>query len=82
MPGLTPECALRLEYGMGELTEERALAVTSILGTGLSFIWEARTHMKRVEPYEIRSELEALVSTLRRSRHREAGELISSCLEE
>ena len=77
---LSLECALRLDLGEEELDDERALAVTYILGTGLNFIWEARARKKKVEPYEVRAELEALVSLLRRSRHTEAGELVNIAL--
>ena len=59
-PGLSPECALRLQVEE-TLCDVEELAVSYTLGTGLKFIWEARIKKTRVEPYKIRAELEALV---------------------
>ena len=76
VPGLTTHQALTLDLGDCQLGREEELALVTILGTGLSFIWEARTKKKRVNRYEIRSELEAIVSTLRRSRYECVGDMI------
>ena len=78
-PTLTPDMALRLEM-MEDLDEISELAAINILATGLNFIWEARIKKKRVKTYEVRAELEALVSLLRRSRFREAGERVNDAL--
>ena len=77
VPNLSQECALRLEIIDPELDYDEELAITSILGTGLCYIWEARLKKKRVESYEVRAELEALVSLLRRTRHNGAGDIIA-----
>ena len=78
-PTLTPNLALRLEM-MEDLDEISKLAAISILATGLNFIWEARIKKKSVKIYEVRAELESLVSLLRRSRFREAGDKVNDAL--
>ena len=54
-----------------------------ILGTGLNLIWQNRQNSKRTTLYQIRSELECLVSLLRKSRSRrlrEAGNIINNTM--
>lgn len=54
-----------------------------VLATGMHFIWKNRCNKKRTELYHIRSELECLVSLLRRSRPRllrEAGNMVNNSL--
>lgn len=72
VPGLSPEAALRLELGR-QLTEKEELATICLLATGLKYIWEARVEKKQVRTFKMRSEVEARVSILRRTRHTEAG---------
>ena len=64
VPELTQEQAVRLDVGVTVLGREEELVLTTILGISLQFIWEARIKKKRVETYEVRSELEAAVSLL------------------
>ena len=52
-----------------------------MLATGLFYIWQNRLRKKSTSPYQIRSEMESLVSLLRRTRSRvsrEAGNIISN----
>ena len=78
VPDLTPLQALRLDIGEAQLGREEGLIFTTIIGTGLKFIWEARVNKKRVEPYEVRAEMEALISILRRSRYSNEGDMLSN----
>ena len=69
VPALTPEASLRLEFGDG-LSDEESLATVYMLSTGLKFIWETRIQKKQVHLHMMRSEIEAQISLLRKSRHR------------
>ena len=60
----------------GDLDPDTELAIPCIIATGLKYIWEARAKKKRVSVFGVRAELEALISLLRRSRYRGAGERI------
>jgi hypothetical protein len=54
-----------------------------VLSTGLNFIWQNRMNKKGTALYQIRAELECLVSLLRRLRKRglrEAGNMVNSSL--
>ena len=48
----------------------------STMASGLKYIWEARVEKKQVRIYKMRSEVEARVSILRRTRHKEAGNIM------
>ena len=78
--GLSAEAALRLELG-DELNEYQEMAAISIIATCLAFIWFRRTKKKNVALYEIRAEMESLISILRRSRHSNAAIIINDRLE-
>ena len=78
VPNMDQEQALRLDVGETVLNKEEELALTTILGTGLSYIWEARVKRKRVEQYEVRAEIEATVTLLRKSRNCMAGDIIAN----
>ena len=59
------------------------LPVMLVISTGLSLIWKNRQDKKATTLYQIRTELECLISLLRRSRTkliREAGNMISNTL--
>ena len=59
-------------------------SVVMIMYTGLYHIWENRIKRKTTSLYQVRSELECLISLLRRSRSkylREAGRMIFNTLE-
>ena len=80
-PNITGEMALRLDL-RGDLDDDQRLAATTIIAVGLCFIWEARVNKKKVERYEVRAELEAVVCLMRRSRNKGAGELIYNALKQ
>jgi hypothetical protein len=69
---LVSEACLRLELGK-QLTEREELATMSTLASELKSIWEARVEKKEVRIYKMRSEVQARISILRRTRHKEAG---------
>ena len=79
IPTMTHDMALRLEM-LEEVDINSELAAISILATGLKYIWETRIKKKRVLTHEVRAEMEALVSLLRRSRFKEAGERVNDAL--
>ena len=75
VPALTPEASLRLEFG-NCLSDEERLATVYMLSTGLKFIWENRIQKKQVHLHLMRSEIEAQISLLRKSRHRACADMI------
>ena len=77
---LTDQKCLRLELAADE---PFLLASTSLLATGLEFVWENRKLKKRTSPHSMRTELEAAVSIRRRARSRklrEAAEIMNNIL--
>ena len=80
-PSLSQEDSLRLDLGEVILGSEEELALTSILGSGLQYIWEARIKKKSISLYEVRAEMEAVISILRRSRYKNTGQIISDIVE-
>ena len=79
VPGLSPEASLRLELD-NSLSEKEELATICMLSTGLKFIWETRLLKKQVSTFQMRAELEAKISILRKSRHRDSAELMDGML--
>ena len=75
VPSLSPEAALRLEVDTNTNDEEN-LAVVYMLATGLKYIWETRVSKKQVSMFRMRSEIEAQISLLRKTRHRNAAEIM------
>ena len=75
VPALSPESALRFELGK-DLSEIEELATTCLLASGLKYIWEARAEKKQVVLFKMRAEVEAKIDILRRTRHKDAGELL------
>ena len=75
VPDLSTEAALRLELGR-QLSEVEELATMYVLSIGLKYIWEARVERKQVRLYKMRSEVEARVTILRKTRHAEAANLM------
>ena len=78
IPNFSVDDALKLR--LGEVSEQEEQAVVCTLGTGLMHIWQARLEKKQVYLYKMRAELEAMVSVLRKSRHKNVGEIIASML--
>ena len=79
---ITPTKALMFDITTRDNIYE--LPVTLVLSTGLHFIWENRINKKGTTVFGIRSEIECLISLLRRSRTqklKEAGEMIGNTLE-
>ena len=66
IPGITSQRLLRLDFGT-LLEDTDQLAILGLVSTGLSYIWQARAEKKVVAQYKMRAELEAMISTLRRS---------------
>ena len=59
------------------------LPITLVLYTGLNYIWKNRENKKGTAVYQIRAELECLISLLRRSRRgrlQEAGDMIENSM--
>ena len=80
-PSITPEKALMFDLNICDPIYE--LPTVLVLSTGLNFIWQNRLNRKGTALYQIRAELECLVSLLRRSRRRllrEAGNMINNTL--
>ena len=80
VPDLSPEAAVRLDFGIS-LSEEDNLAAVCILSTGLKYIWETRVAKKVVMKYKMRAEVEARVSILRRTRFQLGASKIAGLLD-
>ena len=74
VPNLSPEAALRLDFGGVRLSEKEELATVCLLATGWLYIWEARINKKQICLYRMRAEVEAMVTILRKSRHKGVGD--------
>ena len=72
VPDLSPERAVQLQLG-DDLPQEDELAVVYLLALGLKFIWEARISRKQIVLHQMRSELEARITILRKSKHKETA---------
>ena len=79
---ITAEKLLKLDINATDRIYE--LPTTLIAATGLYQIWVNRKNKKGTAPYQIRAELECLISLLRRSRSRkcrETGNMIDNTLQ-
>ena len=76
---LQPEDALQLKL-QTTLSQEDELAAVCMLATGLKHIWEARVSKKQITPFQVRAELEAKISLLRRTRYVGAGSKMQELL--
>ena len=79
-PDLQPEDVLQLHLG-ADLSEYDELAALYMVATGLKHIWEARQSKKQTTLFQVRAELQAKISLLRRIRYQEAGQKIHEILE-
>ena len=79
VPDLSPEDALHLQLG-GDMAHEEELAAVYMLATGWKFIWEARVSKKQIVLHQMRSELEANIAILRKSKFREAAMMMQGLL--
>ena len=77
---LQPDDALQLHLGE-DLPPDGELAAVYMVATGLKFIWEARLAKKQTSLFQVRAELEAKISMLRRTRHQGAGLRIQEMLD-
>ena len=72
--GLVHDLSLALRLVLGrQLDEKEELAIMCILASGMKYIWETRVDKKQVQTFKMRSEVEARVYILRKTRHNEAG---------
>ena len=76
LPFLVIYKLLYLIFLLRQLSEREELATMYMLSIGLKYIWEARVERKQVRLYKMRSEVEARVTILRKTRHPEAGNLM------
>ena len=79
-PDISPERCLLLNLRTNPIYELQSII---ILASGLNTIWNNRKQKKRTSSYQIRTDLECLVSLLRKSRSRglrEAGSMIQNTL--
>ena len=77
--GLTPEAAVRLDFGT-ILSEEENLTALLILATGLKYMWETRVAKKVVIKYKMRAEIEAKVSLLRKTKYQRVADRLEILL--
>ena len=78
---ITQEKAVRFQVNTDSLYQ---LPATLILYTGLEFIWKNRLQKKKTSVFNTRSEMELLITLLRKSRRsrlKEAGSMIQNTLE-
>ena len=80
LPDLTPEAAVLLDLGI-TLHGETLLAALVILTTGLKYIWEARVAKKTVVTHQMRAEMEAKVTIMRKSRHKTAADMMGNLIQ-
>ena len=64
-PDLSPEGAVQLQLVQG-LADDEVLAAVYLLAIGFRYIWEIR---KKISLHKMRSEIEAMISILRKTRH-------------
>ena len=81
VPTLSPEAALRLEVNTGTNDDEN-LAAVYMLATGLKYIWETRISKKQVSLFRMRSEVEAQITLLRKTRHRNIAETLFGMMQQ
>ena len=63
------------------MTESEELPAVFMLANGMQYIWGNRVNKKQVTTQQMRSEIEAKISILPKSRYREAGMKILEILE-
>ena len=66
-----------------ESEPDEELPIVWFVGHFLKMVWQARSDKKSLQPYEIRAELEARATILRKTRHFQSairiGKMIGSC---
>ena len=76
---LSQEDALHLQLG-DNLIHEEELAAVNIISIGLKFIWEARVAKKQITIHQLRSEIEANIALLRKSKYSGVGQKMHELL--
>ena len=80
MPGISTSQVLVLGF---EAEPDDELPVVWFVGHFLKMVWQARADKKSIQQYQIRAELEARATILRKTRHLNSairiGEMIDSC---
>ena len=79
-PDLSPEGAVQLQLG-GGLDGDEELAAVYLLASGMKYIWESRKMKKKITLHQMRSEVEAIISILRKTRHGNAALRMMEMLE-
>ena len=65
-PDLSPEGAVRLQLVQG-LADDEVLAAVYLLAIGFRYIWVIRKVKKKISLHKMRSEIEAMISILRKT---------------
>ena len=68
VPGITPKDILTLNFSTN-VGESDILPTLVLIATGLRYIWKSRVDKKTVCQYRMRTEVEAKISILRKTRH-------------
>ena len=66
VPNLSQEDAIKVDLG-DSMTGDEEVAVLQVLAISLKYIWEARLSKKMVTVHQIRSEIEANITILRKA---------------
>ena len=75
VPGVTPADILTLNLA-ASVEESDYLPSLVLIATGLSYMWKSRVDKKMVCQYKMRSEVEAKISILRKTRHSESANIL------
>ena len=79
-PNINEMDLLCLQINEGGMDGFKEMAIVIIVGTCLKFIWEERKHRNKVGIYQIRAELEAKISILRKTRFSDVANAIFICI--
>ena len=79
LPQLSMDDIMFLQLG-DSLSKEKELAVVTLFAIGMKFIWERRLEKKRVVLFNMRAELEARISLLRRTKYSSVAVLMEEML--
>ena len=66
VPNLSQEDTIKVDLGVS-MTGDEEVAVLQVLAISLKYIWEARLSKKMVTVHQIRSEIEANITILRKA---------------
>ena len=77
-PSLQVDAVLRLEI---QVEEELELPVVWLVATLLRLVWELRQSSSRIRPYQVKSQLEAVINLLRETSYSKAAPKIEELAE-